>query len=82
MELTVLNFRLASRGAHFGDGSLYITYRNVFLSIATSLVPAYMLYLQQFILSVIGVPATLLAGWAVERPYIGRKGTLAISAGE
>ncbi|KII90256.1 hypothetical protein PLICRDRAFT_40461 [Plicaturopsis crispa FD-325 SS-3] len=58
-----LPFLLTSRGADFGDGSLYITYRN------------------QVILSVIGVPGALLAGWSVELPYIGRKGTLAISAG-
>lgn len=29
-----------------------------------------------------GVPAALLAGWAVELPYVGRKGTLAIASGE
>ena len=29
----------------------------------------------------IGVPAAFLAGWAVEVPYIGRKGSLAISSG-
>ncbi|KAG1816804.1 major facilitator superfamily domain-containing protein [Suillus subaureus] len=52
-----LPYLLSSRGAVFGDGSLYITYRN------------------QVILSVIGVPAALLAGWAVELPYIGRKVT-------
>ncbi|KAI0667723.1 MFS general substrate transporter [Trametes maxima] len=52
---------LASRGADFGDGSPYITYRN------------------QVILSVIGVPGALLAGWMVELPYVGRKGTLAMS---
>ncbi|KAG2359333.1 major facilitator superfamily domain-containing protein [Suillus spraguei] len=58
-----LPYLLSSRGAVFGDGSLYITYRN------------------QVILSTIGVPAALLAGWAVELPYIGRKGTLAIASG-
>ncbi|KAG1731032.1 major facilitator superfamily domain-containing protein [Suillus lakei] len=58
-----LPYLLSSRGAAFGDGSLYVTYRN------------------QVILSVIGVPAALLAGWAVELPYIGRKGTLAIASG-
>ncbi|TFK89694.1 MFS general substrate transporter [Polyporus arcularius HHB13444] len=56
-----LTFFLALRGAHFGDSSLYITYRN------------------QVIVSVIGVPGALLAGWMVELPYLGRKGTLAIS---
>ncbi|KAJ8583357.1 MFS general substrate transporter [Rhizopogon salebrosus TDB-379] len=59
-----LPYLLSSRGAVFGDGSLFITYRN------------------QVILSVIGVPAALIAGWAVELPYIGRKGTLAIASGE
>ncbi|KAE9390536.1 MFS general substrate transporter [Gymnopus androsaceus JB14] len=58
-----LPFLLESRGNAFGDGSLFITYRNT------------------FILSVIGVPGAFLAGWAVELPYIGRKGTLAISSG-
>jgi MFS family permease len=32
-------------------------------------------------LSVIGVPGALLAGWMVEWPYFGRKGTLALSTG-
>ncbi|KAH9924322.1 MFS general substrate transporter [Epithele typhae] len=52
---------LASRGADFGDGSLYITYRN------------------QVILSIMGIPGALLAGYLVEHPWLGRKGTLAIS---
>ncbi|KAI0647860.1 MFS general substrate transporter [Trametes meyenii] len=56
-----VTFFLATRGADFGDGSVYITYRN------------------QVILSVIGVPGALLAGYMVELPYLGRKGTLAIS---
>ncbi|KAK7460649.1 MFS sugar transporter [Stygiomarasmius scandens] len=38
-------------------------------------------YRNQFILSVMGIPGALLSGWAVELPYIGRKGTLAISSG-
>ncbi|KAH7911870.1 major facilitator superfamily domain-containing protein [Hygrophoropsis aurantiaca] len=58
-----LPYLLTSRGAVFGDGSLYITYRN------------------QVVLSVIGVPGAFLAGWAVELPYIGRRGTLAIASG-
>jgi MFS family permease len=36
---------------------------------------------QQVILSVIGVPGALLAGWTVELPYLGRRGSLAISTG-
>ncbi|KAI0054046.1 MFS general substrate transporter [Auriscalpium vulgare] len=56
-----VTYFLASRGADFGDGSVYITYRN------------------QVILSVIGVPGALLAGWAVELPFLGRRGALAIS---
>ncbi|KAF6741695.1 MFS general substrate transporter [Ephemerocybe angulata] len=52
---------LATRGADFGDGSVYITYRN------------------QAILSVIGVPGALLAGYMVELPVLGRRGTLSIS---
>jgi MFS family permease len=34
---------------------------------------------QQVILSVIGVPGAILAGWMVELPHLGRRGTLAIS---
>ncbi|KAF8491146.1 MFS general substrate transporter [Russula emetica] len=56
-----VTYFLASRGADFGDGSTYLTYRN------------------QVILSVIGVPGALLAGWTVELPYLGRRGSLAIS---
>ncbi|EKM59977.1 uncharacterized protein PHACADRAFT_138348 [Phanerochaete carnosa HHB-10118-sp] len=36
-------------------------------------------YRNQVILSVIGVPGALLAGWLVELPYLGRRGTLAVS---
>ncbi|KAL0961341.1 hypothetical protein HGRIS_006297 [Hohenbuehelia grisea] len=56
-----VTFYLSSRGADFGDGSVYTTYRN------------------QVILSVIGIPGALLAGWMVELPVLGRRGTLAIS---
>ncbi|KAF7309596.1 MFS domain-containing protein [Mycena indigotica] len=56
--------RLTSRGAKFGDGSLYITYRN------------------QVILSAIGVPGAILAGWAVQLPFLGRKGTFSVSCGK
>lgn len=42
----------------------------------------YTTYRQEVILGAIGVPSALIAGWAVELPRIGRKGTLAISAGE
>ncbi|PCH39857.1 major facilitator protein [Wolfiporia cocos MD-104 SS10] len=52
---------LQTRGADFGDGSAYITYRN------------------QVIISVIGIPGALIAGWMVELPYLGRKGSLAVS---
>ncbi|TDL22414.1 MFS general substrate transporter [Rickenella mellea] len=56
-----VTYFLATRGADFGDGSTYITYRN------------------QVIISVIGVPGALIAGWAVDLPNFGRKGTLAVS---
>ncbi|KAL1745864.1 major facilitator superfamily domain-containing protein [Schizophyllum fasciatum] len=56
-----VTYYLATRGATFGDGSVYITYRN------------------QVILSVLGVPGALLAGWMVELPLLGRRGTLSIS---
>ena len=78
--------RLASRGAQFGDSSYYITYRNVCLlhlrialiSVRADLLPSHT-HSQQVILGVIGVPGALLAGWLVELPHLGRKGTLAIS---
>ncbi|KAF8689802.1 MFS general substrate transporter, partial [Rhizoctonia solani] len=56
-----VTYFLATRGADFGDRSVYITYRN------------------QVILSVIGVPGALLGGWAVEVPFLGRRGTLSIT---
>ncbi|KAF8954992.1 MFS general substrate transporter [Flammula alnicola] len=56
-----VTYYLETRGADFGDGSVYITYRN------------------QVILSVVGVPGALLAGYMVELPYLGRRGTLAVS---
>ncbi|KAF8074178.1 MFS general substrate transporter [Lyophyllum atratum] len=56
-----VTYYLSTRGVRFGDGSLYLTYRN------------------QVILSVIGVPGALLAGYMVELPIVGRRGTLAIS---
>ena len=73
--------RLASRGAHFGDSSLNITYRNVrdFSFFVTLCLTA---TFKTLILAVVGVPAALAATWAVEVPYIGRKGTLAISSGK
>lgn len=42
----------------------------------------YITYRNQVILSVLGIPGAFLAGWAVEQRYIGRRGTLAISAGK
>lgn len=56
-----VTYYLQTRGATYGDGSVYITYRN------------------QVILSVTGVPGALLAGWMVEIPVLGRRGTLSIS---
>lgn len=73
--------RLATRGAVFGDGSLYIAYRNV-RTYGYELAFTHTTWQQLVILSVIGVPAAFLAGWAVELPYVGRRGALAISAGE
>ncbi|EGN93900.1 hypothetical protein SERLA73DRAFT_63292 [Serpula lacrymans var. lacrymans S7.3] len=55
-----VTYFLATRGANFGDGSVYITYRN------------------QVILSVIGIPGALMAGFFVEIPYLGRRGTVSI----
>ena len=50
-----------TRGAVFGDGSTYLTYRN------------------SLIIASLGVPGCLLGGLLVETPYVGRKGTLALS---
>ncbi|KAH7907542.1 major facilitator superfamily domain-containing protein [Hygrophoropsis aurantiaca] len=55
-----LTYYLQTRGANFGDSSVYITYRN------------------QVIISVIGIPGALMAGYFVELPYLGRRGTLSI----
>ncbi|KAI0318400.1 MFS general substrate transporter [Amylostereum chailletii] len=41
----------------------------------------YTTYRNQVILSLTGIPGALLAGWMVELPYLGRRGTLALSAG-
>ncbi|KAL6308820.1 MFS general substrate transporter [Sparassis latifolia] len=41
----------------------------------------YTTYRNEVILGAIGVPCAFLAGWSVEQRYIGRRGTLAISAG-
>ncbi|KZT00246.1 MFS general substrate transporter [Laetiporus sulphureus 93-53] len=41
----------------------------------------YTTYREEVILGAIGVPSAFVAGWAVEQPYMGRKGTLAASAG-
>ena len=38
-------------------------------------------YRNQVILSTMGIPGSLLAGWMVEQPIFGRKGTLAVSTG-
>lgn len=77
-----LPFLLASRGAQFGDSSYYITYRNVCRSSFSRCLSLLTLSSQQVILSVLGIPGAFLAGWAVEQRYIGRRGTLAISAGK
>ncbi|TBU23728.1 membrane transporter [Dichomitus squalens] len=41
----------------------------------------YTTYRNQVILSTLGIPGSLVAGWMVEQPRLGRKGTLAISTG-
>ena len=38
--------------------------------------------LQQVILSLTGIPGAFLAGYAVELHFLGRRGSLALSAGE
>ncbi|KAG8862219.1 hypothetical protein FRB96_001798 [Tulasnella sp. 330] len=54
-------YYLATRGANFGDGSIFLTYRN------------------EVIVSVLGIPGALVAGWLVDLPRVGRKGALASS---
>jgi MFS family permease len=39
-------------------------------------------YRNNCILAIIGLPAALLSGYAVDTPFLGRKGTLAIASGE
>ncbi|KAG5643720.1 hypothetical protein DXG03_009709 [Asterophora parasitica] len=71
---------LATRGADFGDGSLYTTYRNVTTFSSPDIMSSdEHRYPQQVILSVIGVPGALIAGYLVEIPYLGRRGTLSIA---
>ena len=76
------SFSLQNRGNVYGDGSLYTPYRNVRLLLPhppspptpfTLLSPS-----QNAILAVIGIPAAFLAGYLVELPRVGRKGTLAL----
>ncbi|KAG6908073.1 hypothetical protein DXG01_006262 [Tephrocybe rancida] len=76
-----VTYYLATRGTDFGDGSLYITYRNVHARHVRSFfsVDEVRFETKQVILSVIGVPGALLAGYMVELPLFGRRGTLAIS---
>ncbi|KAH9003689.1 MFS general substrate transporter [Lactarius hatsudake] len=38
-------------------------------------------YRNQVILSVVGIPSAIISTWTVELPYVGRRGTLAASAG-
>ena len=72
-------FSLASRGAKFRDATYYTTYRNVsvysknfFESFLITNQPA-----QQVIISVISIPSAFIAGYAIELPFFGRRGTLA-----
>ncbi|KAI9454271.1 MFS general substrate transporter [Russula earlei] len=41
----------------------------------------YTTYRNQVILSVVGIPSAFVAGWTVDLPFLGRRGTLAASAG-
>ncbi|KAG8775140.1 hypothetical protein FRC12_001654 [Ceratobasidium sp. 428] len=58
---TFIPYYFATRGADFGDGSVYITYRN------------------QVIIATIGMVGAVVGGLVVEVPFLGRRGTLAIS---
>ncbi|TBU23729.1 membrane transporter [Dichomitus squalens] len=61
---------------------LYNSFVTVFLQhkgVETGDGSLYITYRNQVILSTMGVPGSLLAGWMVEQPRLGRKGTLAIS---
>ncbi|KAM7224547.1 MFS siderochrome iron transporter 1 [Rhypophila decipiens] len=61
LYITFLPFIQTSKGADFGDGSTYLTYRN------------------SLIIAVVGLPGALVGAYLVERPRIGRKGTLCVS---
>lgn len=56
-----LPFIQAARGADFGDGSTYLTYRN------------------SLTIAVAGIPGALVGAYLVERPRLGKKGTLSVS---
>lgn len=73
-------YYLATRGADFGDGSVYITCTQLPHTAMRSIANA-RIDRNQAIISVLGVPGVLLAGGMVEVPYLGRRGTLAISTG-
>ena len=72
-----VTYFLQTRGVDFGDGSIYITYQNVSASVRGDLLltDRYPLIASH----VVGVPGALHAGWMVELPCLGRKGTIAIS---
>ncbi|KIK22073.1 hypothetical protein PISMIDRAFT_23818 [Pisolithus microcarpus 441] len=61
-----VTYYLETRGSAVGQTSVYTTYRNMLTE------------QQEVILSVIGVPGALMAGYLVELPILGRRGTLAI----
>ncbi|KAM5543414.1 hypothetical protein V8D89_002665 [Ganoderma adspersum] len=63
-------------------GPLYSGFVTVFLQqkgAETGDGPLSVTYRNQVILSTMGIPGSLLAGWMVEQPIFGRKGTLAMS---
>ena len=72
-----VTYFLQTRGVDFGDGSIYITYQTVSASVRGDLLltDRYPLIASH----VVGVPGALHAGWMVELPCLGRKGTIAIS---
>lgn len=87
-DLSVLThidfFSLASRGAKFQDATYFITYRNVSVRNFFELFPVtnQPAHWQQVIISAIGIPSAFIAGYTIELPFFGRRGTLAASACE
>lgn len=73
---------LTSKGNAYGDADLTTTYRNVRNETRLSIYSSNRFALfQTVILALTGIPGAFLAGWAVDLPVVGRRGTLMIACG-